>query len=128
MKVRAHLHLPRLKSGVDEVISVAPFARVRGGRTEYFGTVTMTNVKFKVSEPGRLRTLRTGQKNVHAWVVGDLLHKTPSQHPPTLSAWRIARYNPKFGPDFVDSATGQPLHSAKAVYMTGSKVYYIPED
>jgi hypothetical protein len=128
MKVKAHLHLPRHKSGVDEVISVAPFAFRKGDKTEYFGTVSMTNVRFKVSLTGRQRTLDTGVKNVHAWVVGDMVGGTSYQQPPKYKGYRLARYNPRFGPDFVDSETGQALHSAKAAYMVGNKVYYLPEE
>lgn len=31
----------------------------------------LENVKFHVSEKGRQRVLKTGQKNVHAWMEGD---------------------------------------------------------
>lgn len=126
IKVRAHLHLPKSKRGDDACISVAPFAYKPGQKTVYYGTVTMTNVKFKVSEPGRQRTLDTGVKNVHAWVVGDFLVGDEAQLPPGRPwDWRCARYNPKNGPHFVDSATGNPVFEARAAYMVGSKVFYI---
>jgi hypothetical protein len=128
MKVKAHLHLPKAKRGDSDCISVAPFAFRKGNGTEYYGTVTLTNVKFKVSQPGRKRTLDSGRKNVHAWVVGDMIAATPSQHMPKFKNFRLARYNPRTGPDFVDSVTGEPLYSAAAAYMVGSKVYYLPED
>lgn len=126
MKVKAHLHLPRLKSGVDEVVSVSRFAYAPGSKTDYFGTVTMKDVKFKVSQAGRKRTLDTGVKNVHAWVVGEFVQGVPSQHHPKQRGWRTARYNPRFGPDFVDSETGESLSEARAAILVGSKVYYLP--
>lgn len=122
MKVKAHLHLPKKKAGVDECISVIPFG---GSGAKYFGTVALTNVRFQVSEPGRQRTLSTGQKNVHAWVVGDLMAGIAAQHPPKKSEWKQARYNPRETETFVDAETGKPVHTAYAAYLVGSKVYYI---
>lgn len=134
MKVKAHLHLPRYKAftkgGHEAVISVTPYAFVRGiSKTEYAGTVTLTNVKFRVSQPGRIRTLTTGVKNVHAWVIGDVVVQTAGQYPPkSVDKWRQARYNPRETETFVDRETGLPVHSAKAALMVGARVYYIPED
>lgn len=126
MKVKAHLHLPRLKSGVDEVISVIPFA---GTGAEYFGTVALTNVRFRVSKPGRQRTLDTGVRNVHAWVIGDVLNTENRQsHPKKPGVWRKAYYSPYQTETFIDRDTKVPVHSAKAALMVGATVYYLPED
>lgn len=125
MKVKAHLHLPRLRSGVDEVISVIPFASTGA---EYFGTVALTNVKFRVSAAGRERTLKQGVRNVHAWVIGDVLNTEPYQAHPRKGGWRKAYYSPTKCATFIDKDTGEALHSAKAALMVGATVYYIPED
>ena len=103
MKTRAHLHLPRLRAGVDEVIS----SKTGKYPTQYFGTLIMTDVRFVVSLPGRMRTLDTRQRNVHAWVVGDFTAATPSQHPPFgfRRDLREATYSPYTYESFVDTET-----------------------
>lgn len=126
-KVKAHLHLPKMKRGDAACISVAPFAHVKGQGVEYHGTVTLLRVKFQVSEPGRQRTLATGQKNVHAWVVGDQLDTLSNRIAPRGDQWRQARYNPKIAGSFLDTKTGEPVHSARAAWMSGPRVFYIPE-
>lgn len=124
MKVKAHLHLPKAKRGDEACISYLPYGQTSG--TEYAGTLAMTNVTFKVSEAGRLRCLTENRKNVHAWVVGDILDVVSNQIPLGVkNHWRQARYNPRNGPHFVDSLTGESIHTARAAYMVGSKVYYI---
>jgi len=126
MKVKTHLHLPRMKAGSDEVISVAPYIHVKGiSKTTYAGTVCLQNVTFRVSKSGRERTLRDKVRNVHAWVIGDLLTSTPSQNPPKNVQWKQARYNPYQTETFVDTVSGNEVHSAHAAYMVGSKVYYL---
>ena len=42
---------------------------------DYTHHVVLENCTFKVLESGRQRVLRTQQKNVHAWVEGDLVAK-----------------------------------------------------
>lgn len=126
-RVKAHLHLPRLKAGQDDCISVAPAIHVRGGGTEYFGTVTLTNVTFRVHQSGRLRTLDKQQRNVHAWVVGDLVAATPSQQFPFTEKWSKAIYNPYLYETFVDKTTGEALDSVTAAYMVGKHVFYLRE-
>lgn len=128
MKVKAHLHLPKAKRGDAACISVAPFAYRLGQKTEYYGTLSLTNVKFKVSASGRERTLTSGVKNVHAWVVGDLIAGTPSQIPPKNAGWREAKYNPRIAGWFYDAKAGGELTEAQAVYMVGNKVYYYPKE
>jgi hypothetical protein len=120
-RVKAHLHLPRLRAGVDEVISVSP---ANGWGTEYFGTVILTNCKFKVSEAGRQRTLLTRRKNVHAWVIGDVSLAKQTQDTPKWIT-KEAVYNPYNNETFVDKKSGLPVETAHVVYMTGKKVYYV---
>lgn len=122
MKVKAHLHLPKMKQGIDEVISVIPFG---GTGAKYYGTVLLTNPVFRVSEAGRQRTLTTGVKNVHAWVIGDLVGKMAGQHKPRKTEWRQARYNPREVSTFVDTETNEPVLTARAAYLVGSKVFYV---
>jgi hypothetical protein len=45
----------------------------RGWRTiAHASKLSLSSPTFKVSEAGRLRGLKTGRKQVHAWVYGDL--------------------------------------------------------
>ena len=124
MVTKAHLHLPRLKSGVSEVIS----AKTGNLPVEYFGTLVLSDVRFHVSEAGRLRTLRERTRNVHAWVIGTKFAGTPSQNPPFGQNMRQATYSPFKYVGFVDKETEQPLEYAYAAYMVGSKVYYVPKE
>jgi hypothetical protein len=126
LKTKAHLHLPRLKAGVDEVIS----AKTGDSPVEYFGTLIISDARFIVSAPGRKRTLDTKQRNVHAWVVGKKFAGIPSQHPPFGFAkqMRQVTYNPYKFDSFVDTETFEPVEYAYSAYMVGSKVYYIPKD
>lgn len=130
MKVKAHLHLPKRKRGDKACISVAPFAHIKGQGTTYAGTIILKNVRFKVSEPGRIRTVTNKVKNVHAWVVGDLVYQEADQlwlEPSLMNRCREASYNPYKNETFVDKESGFPLHSAQTAYMVGHKVYYVPE-
>jgi hypothetical protein len=120
-KVWAHLHLPRLKAfesgqGTSEVISV----KTPGHRISYVSSFSMKDCTFFVSAKGRERTLRSGQRNVHAWVIGEPKYIAPA----TMKSWKKAIYDPWKGPDFVDSVTLQPVYSAAWVYMIGKVVYY----
>ncbi len=128
MKKKAHLHLPKMKRGDMDCISLANFAHVKGEPTTYWGTVVMREVRFKVSQPGRERTLREGVKNVHAWVVGEVVETLGNQVIPNKrGVWREAYYNPRMTETFVDKQTGIRLDTAKAAYLVGPKVFYIPE-
>lgn len=116
----AHLHLPRyqrwLDGGEPNIISIKP----GGGRVFYVSTALMRDVRFTVSEKGRQRTLQTGQRNVHAWVVGDYLGAVQSV-PEGLSR---AVYDPWRGGTFVDAVTLNPVRHASVAYMVNKQVYY----
>lgn len=118
----AHLHLPRyknyLKGGRPEVISVKPV----GGRVFYVATAEFTNAYFVVSQKGRARCLETGQRNVHAWVVGD--YHGDVDYPPE-DAFK-AVYDPWKGNQFVDADTLIPILTSCKIWMVGKDVYYKP--
>ncbi|HKZ21137.1 MAG TPA: hypothetical protein VJQ57_13635 [Acidimicrobiia bacterium] len=117
----AHLHLPRLLSGVADVISV----KVPGQRIAYTSTVTLSGCTFRVSEQGRQRCIRDGIRNVHAWVVGTegvrVSGLAPQGRP---EGFRQALYDPWKGSTFVDADTLKPVLSARYVVMSGKNVYY----
>ena len=55
----------------------------------------LCNAKFKVSEAGRQRVLSEKRKNVHAGVVGIVMHE-----PDRVCGFRRVSYNPYKGPYF----------------------------
>lgn len=118
----AHLHLPRYQRWLNDdspnVISIKP----SGGRVFYVPTALMRDVRFTVSEKGRQRTLQTGQRNVHAWVVGDYCGAVQS----VPEAINKAVYDPWKGDSFVDVETLEPIHHASVAYMVNKHVYYKP--
>lgn len=127
MRVEAHLHLPRFKKGAPDCISVREIPTLNG--VEYYGTVALTNVTFAVQPAGLARYRNEGQKNVHAYVRGNVVGTNGVQEQPKgRKAMREAYYNPALVSTFVDRATGTPIFTARAAYMVGNKVYYIPEE
>lgn len=81
--------------------------------------VELTGVRFKVSEAGRQRVLRTGQKNVHAGVVGEW---TDSQEMDTADTQPV-RYNPRECSTFL-TQDGQPIFEAsKALLILGKYIF-----
>lgn len=53
-------------------------------------SATIKNAVFKVSEAGRQRVIREKQKNVHAFVEGDLVTSTPLEAAPKKRAAGLA--------------------------------------
>lgn len=120
----AHLHLPRLRSQeTDEVISL----KVPGWAIDYVSHVELCNAEFKVHEKGRQRCIREGVRNVHAWVVGDIVRQAYGTAPSLIlrkDQWRKAIYDPFKGPSFVDSETLTPLATASVALLVGKDVFY----
>lgn len=77
--------------------------------------ISIDNPVFKVSEAGRQRVLRDKAKNVHAGVQG-IVNSMP-QDPSPEGKVRVS-YNPYKAPTFVDSATANPVYSAKAAHLS----------
>lgn len=116
----AHVHLPRLRSGEVDSISL----KVQGQRVEYAARVSMTNAEFKVFQPGRQRCIREGVRNVHAWVVGVELARVSGFPGMVPEGYRRAVYDPWKGPTFVDSETLEPVLRADLVILSGKNVFY----
>lgn len=75
--------------------------------------VFLQNVRFKVSEAGRLRVIREQRKNVHAGVVGDW---SENLSVPVSEGSRVT-YNPYKYTSFVTSENAQPVHAAKWAWL-----------
>jgi hypothetical protein len=130
-----HLHLPRLakyRSVLngdlppsqldDEVISL----KVPGEKIRYVSHAVLRNARFHVSEKGRQRCLKTGQRNVHAWVVGELLPLPKVFRPSTYLDHdsRQAVYDPWKGDSFVDLLTKESVYEASRIVMMQDRVWY----
>lgn len=125
MTVWLHTHLPRLRAGERDVVSV----KVPGQRVEYARWVSLRNAEFRVHERDRLRCVREGVRNVHAWVVGEEVLRLSADElgpvdpaPPT--GYRRAVYDPFRGGSFVDLETLEPVTVAALVIQSGKDVWY----
>jgi hypothetical protein len=112
-RVAAHLHLPRMKAGKNDVISVKP-----AGPTYYTDRLILSDVKFIVRPAGRRKAIETGHRNVHAFVTGKPVDNADAYW------YRRAIYNPFKYESFVDADTLKPVFAAKYAYMAGSTVFY----
>lgn len=92
----------------------------RGRVYGYADWITLSGVTFVVREAGRQRVLRERRKNVHAFVVGDLVGFGNGEREPDSGCVR-ARYNPYEGPDF--TCGGEPIRDAPHAVLTGGRVY-----
>lgn len=121
MSTWAHLHLPRLRAGVADMISV----KTPGQRIDYVPTLLLRDAEFKVHEAGRRRCLAENVRNVHAWVVGDADGPVPEGFIETYpGGMRKAVYDPWKGGTFVDAQTLEPVLFADVAAMVGKDVYY----
>jgi hypothetical protein len=124
MRAEAHLHIGKARKGEQACISLR---KLPNYQVEYAGTVVLSDVTFAVQAAGLRRFRESGQKNVHAYVRGTLVDTNMEQEPaPYRFPWREAYYNPTKTDTFVDKTTGQPLTSARAAWMRGGRVHYLP--
>lgn len=82
MRVKVHPHKPFYDNGSEACISVTPMKK--HGRAHYMGTVLLTDVTFVVHDSGFKRMHEEGQRNVHAWMTGDLLSEQVEQYRPAI--------------------------------------------
>ncbi len=88
--------------------------------------IRLRDAEFTVRESGRQRMLRENRRNVHAWVVGELvdfLHPEAVNSLEQLSG-RSATYNPRRYTSFVDRDTETPLSRAALVQFDESGLTY----
>jgi hypothetical protein len=84
--------------------------------------VKLGDVEFRVRTGGRDRVRSEKQKNVHAFVIGNLLEycEYPCKNIPNPSSNSIITYNPYKHETFVYKEGGQPIYTAKEVDMINS--------
>jgi hypothetical protein len=85
--------------------------------------VKLENVEFRVRPGGKERVRSEKQKNVHAFVIGDLIDFCgyPCEDMPIPSSDVVATYNPYKYDSFVYKGTDEPVYSAGEVEMINLK-------
>jgi hypothetical protein len=81
--------------------------------------VMLSTATFKVNEAGRQRVIIEKRKNVHAFVIGQLVDDKGvfGQDADGKDLPAKLRYNPYEGPWFTEAITGQPVKGARAVLL-----------
>jgi hypothetical protein len=72
-------------------------------------TVALRDVKTNVQAGGRARAVREGKRNVHAFLVGELVEAVARE------GGRVVRYNP-FRASFFHDETGETVDAASYIY------------
>ena len=85
--------------------------------------VKLGNVEFRVRKGGNERVRAEKQKNVHAFVIGELLDycKYPCEDMPSEPNNNVVTYNPYKYESFVIKSTEEPIYNAKLVEMINLK-------
>lgn len=121
--LQVYLNRHRLRQNKPDVFSV----REKGGKVLYHsGAIFLEDAKFIVQEGGRQRVLRTGIKNVHAWVEGKEVQGSVMQE-----WWENTvrvHYNPLlhdcfFRDTFQDDIFYTPVYEAKIVGLAGGGIW-----
>ena len=89
--------------------------RYRGLVVAHANTVRLANVQFVVNQGGYERFLREGRKNVHAFIVGELLEL---DGPKPQNTGLEVTYNPK---------ASNMFHTVKKCFK-GREYYFSPEE
>lgn len=95
--------------------------KAKGKPVRHAQSVRLAGVSFRVRQGGRAKVLATGQKNVHAFVVGTVV---PSVAPSTDGV--PVSYNPYRNPEqpgtFYRKDTGATVACARAAQLVAGKV------
>ena len=85
--------------------------------------VKLGDVEFRVRKGGKERVRLEKSKNVHAFVIGNLLDycEYPCDNIPNPPSDMIVTYNPYKDNSFVYKNSEEPVYSAKEVDMINSK-------
>jgi len=97
----------------------------------YADYVKLGNVEFRVREGGKEKVRQEKRKNVHAFVIGDLMDycQYPCENMPPETNDKIITYNPYKYDSFVDKETEEPVYKAREIDMinTKNKIFHINE-
>lgn len=83
--------------------------------------VILLNAEFIVKEAGRKRVKKTGRKNVHAWVRGDIVKTRVAPDRSRLRAKVV--YNPRRNDSFVLKGNKLIIKTAPLVILNGEGVF-----
>ena len=111
MKVKAYFNLHKRTFSI-----VAMEGDQKGRVIGYADTLHMEDVEFKVSEAGRQRVLREQTKNVHAYVVGNLVDTPQVKHQTPIT------YNPYKYNTFVVKGIESPVYKAKGATLQNKQI------
>ena len=92
----------------------------------YARSLVLDDVKFAVQQRGQERTLRTQQRNVHAFAKGVIIDM-PVADVELVRCVEI-KYNPYFAPYFYDPQRTPVAHASRAVFLENGDVYAVMSD
>jgi len=107
-RIAVYRNLNREKQGLPDswsICEISPSGKSRGKLIRHATTVTLANCVPYVSESARQRVIRVGHREVHAWIIGEVL----SVDGETLESVDRVTYRPFDGPSFVYAADGKPF-------------------
>ena len=93
--------------------------RQRGRVVDRLASFEAHDVSFQVSELGRLRVLKHGQRNIHAFVVTDKYHMSTASSGNLKKVW----YNPMKTATFM--LGDEPITRAKRVLFKDGQCYLL---
>lgn len=105
-----------------------------GHPIEHFSWLLLRSVRFHVNLSGRERVLREQVKNVHAYVIGELVDgekfSPDSERGEPLLLKQITslyqvRYNPYISPNFFRADNQEPIVQAQDVLLYNKSVFVI---
>lgn len=126
MRVKVHPHRNMVTRGIEACISVTPVRK--GGKAQYYGTVILHDVSFRVHQSGVDRAQREGVRNVHAWAVGQLVDSHPQQRRiprEALAKMRKVTYHYEKG-FFRDLQNGRKITHTDILVAVGRDFWYLP--
>lgn len=91
---------------------------------DYAKSLSLSNVTFRVYEAGRQRVIRTGKKNVHAFVLADSYERPDTSWEAQGCDVKV-RYNPKLAHVFLAGDT--EVRRAARAHLTDGAMY-VSED
>lgn len=86
-------------------------------------TVLLQDAAPKVSEAGRQRVLRDKRRNVHAGIVGTLVHREGEGYFPGLAGGAEITYNPYKYAGFVYTENERPYTGSDYALLAEKRVY-----
>lgn len=108
--------------------------RPSGGKVRHAHALLLNNVKFSVQPAGRERVIRENQKNVHAFVRGEVARIRHDQTgddfdltPETMRRheYRPITYNPYKYDSFVYADTGERVDTARQVAIIDRNIWEV---